>query len=127
MVKMQNLPTSLALLVSSLLFASSSSALHIRARQADTLPTPVAHLSNGAAAAFITPGPSLDLVGELMLARALPTIPACATACIASAVTRLTNCKLGDTRCECNNASAVNSGAAVCVNSACGYITAVRK
>ncbi|KAL7948554.1 hypothetical protein V8C42DRAFT_342578 [Trichoderma barbatum] len=125
MVNMQNWPTSLALLVSSLLFASSSSALHIRAHQADVLPTPVAHLPNAVAAAVITPGPSLDSVGDLRLARAL-SIPACATSCVASAVTKSTNCKLGDTVCECNSMIFINSVAAPCVQSACGFVGAAQ-
>lgn len=127
MVNMQLLPTSLSLLVSSLLFATSSSALHIRPRL-DANPTPIADLSNGAAAAVITPAPSLDILGDLKFARAaLPSIPACATSCVASAVTKSTNCKLGDYKCECNFATVINQGAAACVQSACGYIGAVRK
>ncbi|RFU78545.1 hypothetical protein TARUN_3675 [Trichoderma arundinaceum] len=126
MVNMQNLPTSLLLLVSSILFATSSSALHIRARL-DVYPTPIAELSNVVAAPIITPAPTLDSLGDLKFARqAIPSIPACATSCIASAVTKSTNCKLGDYKCECNSATIINRGAAPCVQSACGYIVALQ-
>lgn len=127
MVNMQTLPTSLSLLVCSLL-ATGSSALHVRPRL-DTYPTPVADLSNAAAAAAaITAAPSLDILGDLKFARAvLPSIPACATSCVASAVTKSTNCKLGDYQCECNYATVINQGAAPCVQSACGFDGALRK
>lgn len=128
MVNMQALPTSLSLLVYALLLATSSSALHVRPRL-DTYPTPVADLSNiAAAAATITAAPSLDILGDLKFARAaLPAIPPCATSCIASAVTKSTNCKLGDYQCECNYATVINQGAAPCVQSACGFDGALRK
>ncbi|KAH0491694.1 hypothetical protein TgHK011_003110 [Trichoderma gracile] len=122
MAKMQNLPKSIALL----LFVSTASALHIRGRPADAQATPVAHPLNAAAPPIITPGPSPELLAELNFARAVPTIPACATDCVASAVTKSTNCKLGDTLCECNAADVVNKGAAPCVQSACGYVGAVQ-
>ncbi|EGR46781.1 uncharacterized protein TRIREDRAFT_122941 [Trichoderma reesei QM6a] len=122
MAAMQNLPTSLALL----LFVSTASALHIRGRPADAQATPVAHLLKAAAPPIITPGPSPELLAELNFPRAVPTIPACATDCVASAVTKSTNCKLGDTLCECNAADVINKGAAPCVQSACGYVGAVQ-
>ncbi|PTB76782.1 hypothetical protein M440DRAFT_1401130 [Trichoderma longibrachiatum ATCC 18648] len=122
MAKMRNLPTSLALL----LFVSTASALGIRGRLADARATPVAYLSSAAAPPIITPGPSPELLADLKFARAVPTIPACATDCVASAVTKSTNCKLGDTLCECNAADVINKGAAPCVQSACGYVGAVR-
>ncbi|KAL6882875.1 hypothetical protein HDV57DRAFT_463046 [Trichoderma longibrachiatum] len=122
MAKMRNLPTSLALL----LFVSTASALGIRGRLADARATPVAYLSSAAAPPIITPGPSPELLADLKFARAVPTIPACATDCVASAVTKSTNCKLGDTLCECNAADVINKGAAPCVQSACGYVGAVQ-
>ncbi|KAL7816122.1 hypothetical protein V8C26DRAFT_92451 [Trichoderma gracile] len=122
MAKMQSLPKSIALL----LFVSTASALHIRGRPADAQATPVAYPLNAAAPPIITPGPSPELLAELNFARAVPTIPACATDCVASAVTKSTNCKLGDTLCECNAADVVNKGAAPCVQSACGYVGAVQ-
>ncbi|KAL6866738.1 hypothetical protein J3F83DRAFT_122644 [Trichoderma novae-zelandiae] len=122
MAKMQKLLTSLALL----LFLPTTSALHIRGRPADAHATPVAHLSTAAAPPIITPGPSPELLADLKFARALPTIPACATECIASAIIKSTNCKLGDTSCECKSADVVNTAAATCVQSACGYVGAVQ-
>lgn len=124
MVNMQTLPTSLSLLVCSLL-ATSSSALHVRPRL-DTYPTPAANLPNAAAPAAITAAPSLKL-GDLKFARALPTFPSCATSCVASAITKSTDCKLGDYQCECNFATVINQGAATCVQSACGFEGALRK
>lgn len=126
MVNMQTLPTSLSLLVCSLLLATTSSALHVRPRL-DTHPTPVANLPNAAAPATITAAPSLGILGDLKFARALPTLPSCATSCVASAVTKSTDCKLGDYQCECNFATVINQGAATCVQSACGFDGALRK
>lgn len=126
MVNMQTLPTSLSLLVCSLLLTTTSSALHVRPRL-DTYPTPVANLPNAAAPATITAAPSLDILGDLKFARALPTLPSCATSCVASAVTKSTDCKLGDYQCECNFATVINQGAATCVQSACGFDGALRK
>lgn len=126
MVNMQTLPTSLSLLVYSIL-ATTSSALHVRPRL-DTYPTPVANLPNAAAPATITAAPYLDNLGDLKFARAaLPTLPSCATSCVASAVTKSTDCKLGDYQCECNFATVINQGAAPCVQSACGFDGALRK
>lgn len=126
MVNMHNLPTSLSLLVCSLLLATSSSALHVRPRL-DAYPTPLVGRPSAAAAA-ITAAPSLDILGDLKFARAaLPTLPPCATDCVASAVTKSTNCKLGDYKCECNSATIINQGAAPCVQSACGFVGALRK
>ncbi|UKZ72037.1 uncharacterized protein TrAtP1_012974 [Trichoderma atroviride] len=119
MVNMQTLPPSLSLLVCSLL-ATTSSALHVRPRL-DVYPTPVANLPNAAAPATITAAPPLDILGDLKFARALPTIPSCATSCVASAVTKSTDCKLGDYQCECNFATVINQGAASCVQTACGF------
>ncbi|KAL7900646.1 hypothetical protein HDV63DRAFT_369243 [Trichoderma sp. SZMC 28014] len=120
MVNMHTLPTSLSLLVYSIL-ATTSSALHVRPRL-DAYPTPVANLPNAAAPATITAAPYIDNLGDLKFARAaLPTLPACATSCVASAVTKSTDCKLGDYQCECNFATVINQGAAPCVQSACGF------
>lgn len=127
MVNIHTLPTSLSLLVCSLLLATTSSALHVRPRL-DTYPTPVADLPNAAAPATITAAPSLDILGDLKFARAaLPTLPPCAATCVASAITKLTDCTLGDYQCECNWATVINQGASTCVQSACGLDGALRK
>lgn len=108
-----------------LIAASSASAINLPFRLLDDA-TPV----DAARAAEITQAPS-PVVVDLLLERhqqvkrgtsTIPTLLACATPCIESAVTKSTNCQVGDHMCECetNNAQVIEEGAYSCINSACG-------
>ncbi|OWT42637.1 CFEM domain-containing protein [Pochonia chlamydosporia 170] len=86
-------------------------------------PTPVLDLSPFP---VVTAAPSPDQVNK-RLEKRTAIVNSCATGCIASAVTKSTECKLGDTACECEpvNASAVLWGAFSCIESACEALSAV--
>jgi len=80
--------------------------------------------------AIITEGPSqaavdlrLRYATEALERRVDLSIDSCASACINAAVTKSTNCKVGDWSCECSqtNQAYIEAGALSCVYQRCGY------
>lgn len=102
-----------------MLFLQTISAARILAYPS---PTPALDLDT---LPVITAAPSPDLVNG-RLEKRTAIVNSCATACIASAVTKSTECKLGDTACECQplNANAILLGAFNCIEAACGAFVA---
>ena len=79
--------------------------------------------------ALVTAAPSPEVVELRLAKKAVATTPSCAYSCIASAITKSTNCQVGDHVCECatTNAYLILYGAYYCVLQACGTSSALGK
>ncbi|KAH8909485.1 hypothetical protein BR93DRAFT_393480 [Coniochaeta sp. PMI_546] len=121
---MATLPLSLVLILSAL--CSPAVALKPRFHAAQRDATAVSPSSR----ASITEAPSqaavdlrLRYAADALERRVELSIDSCATACINAAVTKSTNCKVGDWSCECSetNQAYIEAGALSCVYQRCGY------
>ncbi|KAK1995976.1 hypothetical protein LX36DRAFT_134376 [Colletotrichum falcatum] len=72
---------------------------------------------------------ALAALAALAAAQASNPIPECAQPCLNDAVTKATNCKVGDYSCTClsENKANIQSAATSCVIAACGVETAIKE